>query len=353
MNSFIKKFSLFLFFIALVVNPFTINADSHVPNLNFNFLPKFVHYQGAINVNGKSLSELQTGIDFIEVKFINQKQFVSLDGKQVEIDEGQFSFTTYYGDPIEAKYHIDVGPGVPETTIFDVYVAGVKAKETIKFDPTPEGGCPVSNCFNRTFDLNIDTIPTPTPTPIPPTPTPIPTVNPSFYSGQIIIGSSPVPEGIQVFAKINDYISEIVQTVDGRYTLSVNPKTLNYVGQDIYLVIQGNQSLTSIKFSPDEFISDANFLFPDFEIEIPLSEDESEPIPTPEPEKIIIVATPTPTTEVQNNSLSSDETIMTENQEGGGCSGGGSSKISIFSVLTSIFLLFTFRKSRKLRKSTV
>ena len=347
MNNFIKSLSLFLFLLFIAVNPFTVNADSHVPNMNFNFLPKFVHYQGTINVNGKSLSELKTGIDFIEVKFINQNQFVSLDGKQVEIQEGQFSFITYYGDPIEAKYHIDVGPGVPEKTIFDIYVAGVKAKESIIFDPTPEGGCPVANCFNRTFNLNIDTIPTPTPTPIPPTPTPIPTVNPSFYSGQIIIGSKTVPEGIDVFAKIDDYISEIVQTEDGRYTISVNPKTVNYVGQDIYLVIQGNQSLTSIKFSPDEFISDANFLFTDFKIEIPSLEEES--IPTPEPEKIIIVATPTPSTEV----ISSDDTIMMENQDSGGCSGGGSSKISIFSVLTSILLLFAFKKSRKLRKSTL
>ena len=31
-------------------------------------------------------------------------------------------------------------------------------------------------------------------TPIPPTPTPIPTVNPSFYSGVIVIGSETVPD---------------------------------------------------------------------------------------------------------------------------------------------------------------
>ena len=60
---------------------------------------------------------------------------------------------SYYGDPIEGKYHIDIGPGVPERTKFDVYVAGVKSNESIIFDPTPENGCPVSNCFNRTFNL--------------------------------------------------------------------------------------------------------------------------------------------------------------------------------------------------------
>mgnify|MGYP003329030645 CR=1 FL=1 len=61
---------------------------------------------------------------------------------------------------------------------------------------------------------------------MPPTPTPIPTVNPSFYSGQIIVGSSVVPDGIEVFAKINDYISEIVKTSEGRFTISINPKTI-------------------------------------------------------------------------------------------------------------------------------
>ena len=97
----IKKFLLLLISISFVVPSLTLSADSHTPNMNFSFLPKFVHYQGSVFLNGKSLSELETGIDFIEVKFINQKQSVKVDGKQVEIDEGQFQFTSYYGDPIE------------------------------------------------------------------------------------------------------------------------------------------------------------------------------------------------------------------------------------------------------------
>ena len=334
------KLSLFFFGLVILFQPTGLNADSHVPNMNFNFLPKFVHYQGSVFLNGKSLSELETGIDFIEVKFINPKQSVKIDGKQVEIDEGQFQFTSYYGDPIEGKYHIDVGPGVPERTKFDIYVAGVKANESIIFDPSPENGCPVSNCFNRTFNLVINTIPTPTPTPVPPTPTPIPTVNPSFYSGQIIVGSSVVPDGIEVFAKINDYISEIVKTSEGRFTISVNPKTINYVGQNIYLVIQGNESLTSIPFSPDEFINDANFLFDNFEINLPQS------IPTPEPEKLIVVATATPETQDISEPISLEG-------DGGGCSGGGSSKISIFSVLTSLMLVAIYKRTRKLKISSL
>lgn len=337
----IKKLTLLFITLSFVIPAFSMSADSHTPNMNFSFLPKFVHYQGDIIVNGKSLSDLQTGIDFIEIKFINQKQTASVGGNQVELEDGQFIFTTIYGDPIESKYHIDIGPGVPEKTIFDIYVAGVKAKDTLIFDPSPVNGCPVSNCFNRTIDIVIDTIPTPTPTPIPPTPTSIPTANPSFYSGVIVVGSETIPDNVEVFAKISDYISEIVKTSDGKYSLTVSPKTINYVGQDIYLIIQGNQSITSIPFSPDEFINDANFFFEDFEILIPL-----DPVATPEPEKIIKVATATP----------GIQDIGTENSlegESGGCSGGGSSKISIFSIFTSIFTLLIIRKIRKFKYSSV
>ena len=342
-----KKITLLFIAISFVIPALSLSADSHTPNMNFSFLPKFVHYQGNVIVNGKSLSDLQTGIDFIEIKFINQKQSISSGGNQVEVEEGQFIFSTIYGDPIEGKYHVDIGPGVPERTIFDIYVAGVKAKDTLIFDPSPVNGCPVSNCFNRTIDIVIDTIPTPTPTPIPPTPTPVPTVNPSFYSGVIVLGSETVPDDVEVFAKINDYITEIVKTKDGKYNLTVSPKTINYVGQDIYLIIQGNQSITSIPFLPDEFINDANFFFEDFEL-IPV--EELEPVATPEPEKIIIVATATP--EIQNMTTESAQSAPLEG-DSGGCSGGGSSKISIFSLFTSIFILLIIRKVRKLKYSSV
>jgi len=337
---------IFVLFVALfsVSDSLNLRADNHTPNMNFNFLPKFVHYQGEVKVNGKSLSDIETGIDFIEIVFTNQKQSVSVDGKQLEVDQGEFEFKTFYGDPINSKYHIDIGPGIPDETKFDIYVGGVKANEFIVFNPTPQGGCPVSNCFNRELDITIDTIPTPTPTPVPPTPTPMPTVNPSFYSGQIIIGSSPIPDGIEVFAKISDYISDVVVTSESRYTINVNPKTENYVGQDIYLIIQGNQSITSIPFNPDEFLSDANFLFENFELKI-----EEEPVPTPEPEKIIIVATPTP--DVQKTAMNTDDTNLTGNNSGG-C-GGGSSSISIFSVLISILTVLLYKRSRKNQKSVI
>ena len=329
----IFKVFLLVTFLFVSYGTLYVNADNHVPDMDFNFLPKFVHYQGEIKVNGKSLSDIETAIDFIDVSFVNQKQIVVVGGKQVELEEGQFEFKTFYGDPISSKYHIDIGPGVPEETKFDIYVAGVKANEFVVFNPTPKGGCPVSNCFNREQNLTINTIPTPTPTPIPPTPTPLPTVNPSFYSGQIIIGSSPVPDNIEVFAKIADYVSDVVVTSEGRYTININPKTANYVGQNIYLIIQGNQSITSIPFNGDEFISDANFLFENFELKI-----QDDPIPTPGPEKIIVVATPTP--EVQKTQMN----IEGPDNDSGGCN-GGSSSISIFSVLLSILVVLLYKKS--------
>ena len=187
-----------MFILSTGFDALNLKADSHTPNMNFNFLPKFVHYQGEIKLNGKSLSEIETAIDFIDVRFVNQKQTVTVNGNQVDLLEGQFEFKTFYGDPIDSKYHIDIGPGVPDETKFDIIVAGVKANEFIVFNPTPKGGCPIANCFNRELNLTINTIPTPTPTP---TPTPVPTVNSSFYSGQIIIGSSPAPDGINVFAR--------------------------------------------------------------------------------------------------------------------------------------------------------
>ena len=292
----VLKIFVLMFLITSSFGTLNLKADSHTPNMDFNFLPKFVHYQGEIKVNGKSLSEIETSIDFIDVRFVNQKQTVSVQGKQVELEEGQFEFKTFYGDPIDAKYHIDIGPGVPEETKFDIFVAGVKANEFIVFNPSPKGGCPVSNCFNREIDITINTIPIPTPTPVPPTPTPVPTVNPSFYSGQ-----------------------------------------------DIYLIIQGNQSINSLPFNPNEFISDANFLFQDFELKV-----EEDPVPTPEPEKIIVIATPTP--DVQKTEMNSNESLV-EN-ESGGC-GGGSSSISLFSVLVSILGVLLFKKSRKHHNSVI
>ena len=68
-------------------------------------------------------------------------------------------------------------------------------------------------------------------------------------------------------------------------------------------------------------------------------------VPTPEPEKLIVVATATP--ETQDIS----EPVSLEGD--GGCSGGGSSKISIFSVLTSLMLVAIYKRTRKLKISSL
>lgn len=324
---------------------FPINVSAETPtttgSMDFNFLPKFVHYQGAITVAGQKLESIDTGIESLKVTFINQAQNIVVKGSTVSLTEGQFKYSTIFGGDVPGKYHIDIGPGVPERTIFDIYVGGLKATESIAFDPSPTNGCTISNCFNVTFNLVVDNIPRPTPTSVPPTPTPLPVVNPSLYSGVIIIGSASVPDGVKVFARLADYISEIVETKDGKYSVTLNPGTANYVDRPFSLVIQGVESITTVPFKPNEFISDANFLFPDFDIEIIEIIEEVEvvvptptPLPTPAPETIIIVATPTPSN-IETVEIDNSPQELPPAPEGGGCSsnGGGSSSISIFSIM--------------------
>jgi hypothetical protein len=356
MNTDIKKFkyaSIFLSAILLsVLSLSVIRADSHnASTLDFDFFPKFVHYQGTVAVAGQKLENIDTGIANLKVEFISQTQNVQINGVNTPLAEGAFKFSTIFGADIPGKYHIDIGPGVPGKVIFDVYVGGIKATESITFLPTAADGCRLSNCMNATFNLTADTIPRPTPTPIPPTPTPLPTVNPSLYSGQIAIGSGNVPDGIEVYAKIQDYISETVTTKDGGYSITVNPITINYVNQPIKLVIQGNESISSVPFQENQFITGVNFLFADFELKvseptpIPIPPTPT-PLPTPKPETIIVVATPTPS-KIEPIAKVEQEPVAPV-AEGGGCSdGGGSSSISLFSVFILGLLVILSKRFRK------
>ena len=351
----IKKFKYSIFFLSLalftVLSLSVIKADSHnVANLDFDFFPKFVHYQGTVTVAGQKLENIDTGISNLKIEFISQAQNVQIKGVDTPVPEGTFKFSTIFGADIAGKYHIDIGPGVPGKVIFDIYAGGVKANESLTFLPTAADGCRLSNCMNATLDLTVPTIPRPTPTPIPPTPTPLPTVNPSLYSGQIAIGSGSVPDGIEVYAKIQDYISETVLTEDGGYSITVNPGTINYLNQPIKLVIQGNESITSVAFQENQFVTGVNFLFADFEIKAsePDPTPTPEPLPTPKPETIIVVATPTPS-QVDSIAVTKvDEEPAAPVAEGGGCSdGGGSSSISLFSALILGLLIILSRRIRK------
>ena len=78
--------------------------------------------------------------------------------------------------------------------------------------------------------------------------------------------------------------------------------------------------------------------------------EDLDPVPTPEPEKIIVVATATP--ENQDISSLNGGPASLEGDDGG-CSGGGSSKISIFSVLISLMLVAIYKRSRKLKISSL
>ena len=50
-KNFLKIFVLVII-LATGFDTLNLKADSHTPNMDFNFLPKFVHYQGEIKVNG-------------------------------------------------------------------------------------------------------------------------------------------------------------------------------------------------------------------------------------------------------------------------------------------------------------
>jgi len=328
-----------------------IRADSHnVANLDFDFFPKFVHYQGTVTVAGQKLENIDTGISNLKIEFISQAQNIKIKGVDTPVPEGTFKFSTIFGADVPGKYHIDVGPGVPGKVIFDVYAGGVKGTEPVTFLPTAADGCILSNCMNATFDLIVDTIPRPTPTPIPPTPTPLPTVNPSLYSGQIAIGSGSVPDGIEVYAKIQDYVSETVVTENGGYSITVNPGTINYLNQPIKLVIQGNESITSVGFQENQFMTGVNFLFADFEIKAskPDPTPTPEPLPTPKPETIIVVATPTPSKIEPIAATKVDVQPVAPVAEGGGCNdGGGSSSVSLFPLLVLGLLIILPKRFRR------
>lgn len=381
MNQLLKMNFLGVFFskplLLIVFILFTLSSLSTVKaegpsSTTFDFFPKMVHYQGSITVLGSDLDTYDTGISQLEVVFSTPAQSLKVNNVPTSITEGQFKFSTIFGDPIPARYHIDVGPGVPERIEFEVYIGGKKANQTVIFDPEPVNGCKINNCYNVSVDLTLDVIPRPTPTAVPPTPTPLALVNPSLYSGEIRIGSTLVPDNVEVYAILADYQSDKVKTSGGKYSLTLNPGTINYVGQDFNLIIQGIYSLTTLPFEANLFTSDSNFLFPDFEVTtLPtpmlLEESTPTPIPTPtptsippEPERIIIVATPTPSSE-KPQSLVAESTGPRESEpmaepmaeQGGGCSssGGGNSSISIFSLLLALlFPILSYRKRLKFTK---
>ena len=56
-KNFLKIFVLVII-LATGFDTLNLKADSHTPKMDFYFLPKFVHYQGEIKVNGKSCMDI-------------------------------------------------------------------------------------------------------------------------------------------------------------------------------------------------------------------------------------------------------------------------------------------------------
>ena len=78
----------------------------------------------------------------------------------------------------------------------------------------------------RKIDLTFQSTPLP-PTPTPtlvPTATPAPIIlKPSYFEGRAISNGKTVRDGVEIYAVLDDYVSEPVVVYDGRYFLTIDP----------------------------------------------------------------------------------------------------------------------------------
>ena len=323
----------------------------------FNFIPRIIVFQGNVFIDGKRINENQTDIT---------------DGITLILRSGDIEVKTEVGAVSPGRYHLQIGPGVKEGLVFEVWLEDqVKAEETLVFGPDSNGMWDLS--MTQDFHFSEMPLATPTPTPVPPTPTPTPVlVQPSFLSGEIVSGSSGeyAGAGLKLYAVINDYKSQTVETGDGIYKIVLDPKYDYYEGENIVFILEGIKALTTYKFVAGEFNKEVNLIFPNIPptpTAIPptpvpptLAPSVPEPTRTPVPviEKIIIevTSTPTPTPlaavvvveEVSTPSIV-EQTIVSEGEStGGGCSANTDPNAPISSghiaMLLSPLLLLAFRK---------
>ena len=324
----------------------------------FNFIPRIIVFQGNVFISGKRISEYETDIT---------------DGITLIARSGDIEITTEVGKVTPGRYHLQIGPNVKLGSVFEIWLENqVKAEETFNFESDKDGKWNLSTIQ----DLHFSEMPiaTPTPTPVPPTPTPTPViVQPSFLSGEIVSGSSGEygGAGLKLYAVIDDYKSETVETGDGRYKIVLDPKYDYYEGKIIEFILEGIKALTTYKFVAGEFNKDANLIFPNIPptptaippTPVPPTPAPSVPEPTRTPvpviEKIIVevTSTPTPTplaaavVEVKEVSTPSLEPALISEAEsdGGGACGANADPNSPISsghiaMLLSPIMLLAFRK---------
>ena len=187
------------------------------------------------------------------------------------------------------SYALNVGPSADhEGMEIEFWIEGqVKADQTGElFGPIESGtnrvclGCSWSLPILRRLDLTFPSGPVPTPTQtFTPTATAV-ILEPAFLSGTAFSGSTTPPDGTLIYAKIDEYQSEVVPILNGRFTLVLNPEAEEFGGKSINFFLSSLQSLQPYIFTPGESRTDLIILFP--------------PLPTPTP-TLTPTATPTPT----------------------------------------------------------
>ena len=160
----------------------------------------------------------------------------------------------------------------------------------------------------REFDLSFSSKPvaTPTPTPTPtltPTPTATPVVlKPSFYEGRAIAQSQPVKDGIEIYAKVGDYVSDSAIVLDGNYFLTVDPADKKYFNVNVEFYIANIKAIQSESFTSDLYRADFLLVFPSVPESTPVPTNTPTPSPVPTtaptatlvPTKVPSTSTPTP-----------------------------------------------------------
>lgn len=57
---------------------------------------------------------------------------------------------------------------------------------------------------------------------------------PNIYSGGVLVGGQPAPDGTPIFARIGSYQTPSVPVIDGRYSqLTVGPESISFFGLTI------------------------------------------------------------------------------------------------------------------------
>lgn len=240
----------------------------------------------------------------------------------------------------------------------------------------------------RKIDLTFPSTPLP-PTPTPtlvPTATPAPIIlKPSYFEGRAITNGKAVSDGVEIYAVLDDYVSQSVVVYDGRYFLTIDPILEKYLGKELKFYIADISASQAESYVDDLYRSDYLLVFPTIPdptpipTEIPTPTSTPEPLPTetstPTVTPIPSVAptrtatatpiptqtstsTPTPTplvdleaTVTAQNLLLEQIALNSQSDGGGFCSANseGTGSLGIIGLLLTPIILFGIGKLRKIK----